>query len=186
MFSKPEVSIEKSRFLWYNVGHIKVAQEVVSVPTKIVIGKRYGMLTVDAATEKKDYRGRTLYHCTCECTGTRLVAADRLLAGGVRSCGCAQERAQKQIGGSKERRGWTAEEDAARIAKRMKGCEGIYQRGDTYIAQMKIDYKTYHIGSYRKKTEALKARQAVVQARIKNGNAAAIECITELKKARRK
>ena len=68
------------------------------MPTKIEIGKRYGMLTVDAATTQKDYRGRTLYHCTCECTGTRLVAADRLLAGGVISCGCMQKKAQEQIG----------------------------------------------------------------------------------------
>ena len=83
------------------------------MPTKIVIGKTYGVLTVDATTTEKDYRGRTLYLCTCECKGTRLVAADRLLAGGVRSCGCAQERARKLIGGSKERRGWTAEEEAA-------------------------------------------------------------------------
>ena len=156
------------------------------MPTKVEIGKRYGMLTVDAATDKKDYRGRTLYLCTCECTGTRLVAADRLLAGGVRSCGCAQERARKLIGGSKERRGWTAEEEAARIAKRMKGCEGIYQKGDTYIAQMKIDYKTYYIGSYDNRDDALQARHTVVQARIKGGNAAAIEYIAELKKARRK
>lgn len=156
------------------------------MPTKIVIGKTYGVLTVNAATTEKDYRGRTLYLCTCECTGTRLVAADRLLAGGVRSCGCAQERARKLIGGSKERRGWTAEEEAARIAKRMTGCEGIYQRGDTYIAQMKIDYKTYHIGSYDNRDDALQARYTVVQARIKGGNAAAVEYIAELKKARRK
>ena len=156
------------------------------MPTKIIIGRKYGALTVDAATTEKDYRGRTLYLCTCECTRTRLVAADRLLAGGVRSCGCAQERARKLIGGSKERRGWTAEEEAARIAKRMTGCEGIYQRGDTYIAQMKIDYKTYHIGSYDNRDQALDARQAVVQARIKGGNAAAVEYIAELKKARRK
>ena len=156
------------------------------MPTKIELGKTYGMLTVDAATTEKDYRGRTLYRCTCECTRTRLVAADRLLAGGVRSCGCAQERARKLIGGSKERRGWTAEEEAARIAKRMEGCEGIYQKGDTYIAQMKIDYKTYYIGSYDNRDDALQARHTVVQARIKGGNAAAIDYIAELKKARRK
>lgn len=156
------------------------------MPTKVEIGKRYGMLTVDAATDKKDYRGRTLYLCTCECTRTRLVAADRLLAGGVRSCGCAQERARKLIGGSKERRGWTAEEEAARIAKQMTGAKGIYQRGDTYIAQMKIDYKTYYIGSYDNRDDALQARNTVVQVRIKGGNAAAIEYIAELKKARRK
>ena len=156
------------------------------MPTKIIIGKKYGMLTVDAATTEKDNRGRTLYHCTCECTGTRLVAADRLLAGGVISCGCMQRKAQAQIGGSKERHGWSAEREAARIAKRMTGCSGIYQRGDTYIAQIKIDYKTYHIGSYSSKDDALQARQNVVQMRIKNGDKAAIECIAELKKARRK
>lgn len=156
------------------------------MPTKIEIGKTYGVLTVDAATTEKDYRGRTLYLCTCQCTRTRLVAADRLLAGGVTSCGCMQERARKLIGGSKERRGWTAEEEAARIAKRMTGCEGIYQRDDTYIAQIKIQYKTYHIGSYEKRDDALEARHAVVQVRIQDGDAAAIEYITELKKARRK
>ena len=156
------------------------------MPTKIEIGKTYGVLTVDAATEKKDYRGRTLYLCTCQCTRTRLVAADRLLAGGVTSCGCMQERARKLIGGSKERRGWTAEEEAARIAKRMTGCEGIYQRDDTYIAQIKIQYKTYHIGSYEKRDDALEARQTVVRVRIQDGDVAAIEYIAELKKARRK
>ena len=156
------------------------------MPTKIEIGKTYGVLTVNAATTEKDYRGRTLYRCTCECTRTRLVAADRLLAGGVRSCGCAQERARKLIGGSKERRGWTAEEEAARIAKRMTGCEGIYQRGDTYIAQIKIQYKTYHIGSYENRDQALEARQAIVRTRIHDGDAAAIEYIAELKKVRRK
>lgn len=60
--------------------------------TKIIIGETYGMLTVDAATEEKDSRGRTLYRCTCECTGTRLVAADRLLAGRVTSCGCMRHK----------------------------------------------------------------------------------------------
>ena len=156
------------------------------MPTKIIIGKKYGMLTVDAATTEKDNRGRTLYHCTCECSGTRLVAADRLLAGGVISCGCMQRKAQAQIGGSKERHGWSAAQESSRIAKRMTGCSGIYQRGDAYIAQIKIDYKTYHIGSYSSKDDALQARQNVVQMRIKNGDKAAIECIAELKKSRRK
>ena len=155
------------------------------MPTKI-IGEKFGMLTVDAATEKKDYRGRTLYRCVCHCGGVRLVAADRLRSGGVISCGCRQRKAWAQLGGSKERLGWTEEQEAARIAKRMKGCEGIYQKGDAYIAQMKIDYKTHYIGSYDNRDDALQARYTVVQARIKGGNAAAVEYIAELKKARRK
>lgn len=156
------------------------------MPTKIEIGKRYGMLTVDAATDKKDYRGRTLYRCICTCSGVRLVAADRLLAGSVLSCGCLQRKSWTQLGGSKERNGWTKEQEAARIANHMLGSKGIYQKGDTYIAQIKIAYKTYHIGSYENRDDALEARQNVVQVRIQDGDTAAIEYIAELKKARRK
>ena len=152
--------------------------------TKIIIGETYGMLTVDAATEEKDSRGRTLYRCTCECTGTRLVAADRLLAGRVTSCGCMRQKNLKQIGGSKERAGWTAEQDAVRIAKRMERCKGIYQRGESYIAQIKIRYKTYYLGSYQEEEAAKAVRDMVVHKRIKHGDDAAIEYIAEIKKAR--
>ena len=154
--------------------------------TKIIIGKTYGMLTVDAATEEKDSRGRTLYLCTCECTGTRLVAADRLLAGRVTSCGCMRRKNLKQIGGSKERAGWTPEQDAVRIAKRMERCKGIYQRGESYIAQIKIRYKTYYLGSYHEEDAAKGVRDAVVHKRIEHGDDAAIEYITKLKSTRRK
>lgn len=152
--------------------------------TKIIIGETYGMLTVDAATDEKDSRGRTLYRCTCECTGTRLVAADRLLAGRVTSCGCMRQKNLKRIGGSKERAGWTPEQDAGRIAKRMKRCKGIYLRGDTYIAQIKIRYKSYYIGSYQEEKVAKAIRDAVVRVRIEQGDDAAIEYITKLKTTR--
>ena len=152
--------------------------------TKIIIGETYGMLTVDAATEEKDSRGRTLYRCTCECTGTRLVAADRLLAGRVTSCGCMRRKNLKQIGGSKERAGWTPEQDAVRIAKRMERCKGIYQRGESYIAQIKIRYKTYYLGSYHEEEAAKTVRDTVVHKRIEHGDDAAIEYIAEIKKAR--
>lgn len=154
--------------------------------TKIIIGKTYGMLTVDAATEEKDSRGRTLYRCTCECTGIRLVAADRLLAGRVTSCGCMRRKNLKQIGGSKERAGWTPEEDAVRIAKRMERCKGIYQRGESYIAQIKIRYKTYYLGSYQEEDAAKAVRDAAVHKRIEHGDDVAIEYIIKLKATRRK
>lgn len=154
--------------------------------TKIIIGKTYGMLTVDAATEEKDSRGRTLYRCTCECTGTRLVAADRLLAGRVTSCGCMRQKNLKKIGGSKERAGWTPEQDAARIAKRMERCKGIYLRGESYIAQIKIRYKTYHLGSYHEEEVAKAVRDSVVHKRIEHGDDAAVEYITKLKTTRQK
>lgn len=151
------------------------------MPTKIILGKEYGWLTVESATEKRDYRGRALYRCVCRCGGIRFVASDRLLAGSVVSCGCLQQKAQARLGGSKERRGWTAEQEAARIAKRMHACKGIYKKGDTYIAQIKIQYKAYHIGSYRTEEDAIRDREAVVRMRITEGDDAAIALIQRLR-----
>jgi hypothetical protein len=92
----------------------------------------------------------------------------------------------KRIGGSKERAGWTPEQDAGRIAKRMERCKGIYLRGESYIAQIKIQYKTYYLGSYHEEDAAKGVRDAVVHKRIEHGDDAAIEYITKLKSTRRK
>ncbi len=153
--------------------------------SKVNIGSTYGMLTVDAIAEERDARGRKQYHCTCECGGTRLVTGDRLLAGSVISCGCQQKAARTKIGGSKERAGWTPEQETARLSTLMNRCAGIYLRGDsTYIAQIKIRYKTIHIGCYSNADEAHLVRQEVVRIRIEEGADAAIQYIADLKKAR--
>ena len=66
----------------------------------------------------------------------------------------------------------------------MERCKGIYLRGESYIAQIKIQYKTYYLGSYHEEEAAKTVRDAVVHKRIQHGDDAAIEYIAEVKKVR--
>ena len=183
--------------------------------TEELIGRTFGLLTVKEATDEKSPDGRTLYLCQCDCEegNTIKVTANRLLSGSVKSCGCLRAAARKAIGGSKERRpqGWTPEDEAGRVKTIYsnfdapqpesydtsdtdgagKTCaqynrfHGVYKKGNSYIAQMRIGGRTYHIISSVDGKVAINARQEAVRIRLEQGADAAIEFI-ESKKAARK
>ena len=148
-------------------------------------GQKYGKLTVIGTSAEKDAQGRTLYDCSCECGGSRLVPAYLLSSGRVTSCGCARKAAQKAIGGSKERHGWTTEDEAERVRKIYTQAAGVYQRGKFWVAQMKFGGKTYHILSTPDKEEAIAARQEIVRLRMESGDDAAVEYLEQQKEARK-
>lgn len=149
-----------------------------------IIGRKFGRLTVVEVSPEKGSNGRTLYLCKCECGNTKLAPANRLRSGGVKSCGCAQIEARRNIGGSKERRGWTEEEERYRASKIYSQAEGVYQRGTLWVAQMKIRGKTYHILATPDKEAAVKARREIVQLRMYEGDDAAIRYLEKEKAAR--
>lgn len=183
--------------------------------TKELIGRTFGLLTVKEATNEKSPDGRTLYLCQCDCEegNTIKVTANRLLSGSVKSCGCLRAAAKKAIGGSKERRpqGWTPEDEAERVKTIYsnfdaqspesfdtgdtdgagKTCaqhsrvHGVYKKGNSYIAQMRIGGRTYHIISSVDGKVAINARQEAVRIRLEQGADAAIEFIESKKAARR-
>lgn len=183
--------------------------------TEELIGRTFGLLTVKEATNEKSPDGRTLYLCQCDCEegNTIKVTANRLLSGSVKSCGCLRAAAKKAIGGSKERRpqGWTPEDEAERVKTIYsnfdaqspesfdtgdtdgagKTCaqhsrvHGVYKKGNSYIAQMRIGGRTYHIISSVDGKVAINARQEAVRIRLEQGADAAIEFIESKKAARR-
>lgn len=59
-------------------------------PRAALAGQRFDRLTVQALSGVHPKRG-TLWQCRCECGGERVVDANRLLAGAVRSCGCLND-----------------------------------------------------------------------------------------------
>ena len=178
-------------------------------------GQKYGKLTVIEVSAEKSQDGRTLYLCQCDCEegNTIKVTANRLLSGSVKSCGCLRAAAKKAIGGSKERRpqGWTPEDEAERVRTIYSNFEtpspesydtgdsdaasktcaqydrfhGVYKKGNSYIAQMRIGGRTYHIISSVDRKVAINARQEAVRIRLEQGADAAIAFI-ESKKAARK
>lgn len=178
-------------------------------------GQKYGKLTVIEASEEKSQEGRTLYLCRCDCEegNTIKVTANRLLSGSVKSCGCLRSAARKAIGGSKERRpqGWTPEDEAERVktiysnfdaqspesfdtgetdgagktCAQYSRVHGVYKKGNSYIAQMRIGGRTYHIISSVEEKVAINSRQEVVRIRLEQGADAAIAFIESQKAARR-
>lgn len=169
----------------------------------------------EATDEKsQDGRTLYLCQCDCEDGNTIKVTANRLLSGSVKSCGCLRVAAKKAIGGSKERRpqGWTPEDEAERVKSIYRNFEptpdqiahdtrdadgngspqehevkvhGVYKKGNSYIAQMRIGGRTYHIISSVEREVAINARHEVVKVRLEQGPDAAIEFIKSRKAIRR-
>lgn len=169
----------------------------------------------EATDEKSpDGRTLFLCRCECEEGNIIKVPANRLLSGAVKSCGCLRTAARKAIGGSKERRpqGWTPEDEAERVKSIYRNFEpapdqiahdtrdaensgspqdhevkvhGVYKKGNSYIAQMRIGGRTYHIISSVEREVAINSRHEVVKVRLEQGPDAAIEFIQSRKAIRR-
>lgn len=59
-----------------------------------LLGKRFGRLVAVEQVESLNYRARFL--CECDCGRTKLVLAQNLLSGHVRSCGCLLSEASRK------------------------------------------------------------------------------------------
>jgi hypothetical protein len=57
--------------------------------TKIVVGQRYGQLTV--LSFNKRFKGHLYWNCLCDCGNNKLCTSDNLLNGTTHSCGCARK-----------------------------------------------------------------------------------------------
>src|SRR6266540_3199024 len=59
-------------------------------PTRDVKGQRFGMLTALYPTSKRKWRN-VVWHCRCDCGGTRDTTLNNLVQGLVRSCACLRK-----------------------------------------------------------------------------------------------
>lgn len=55
-------------------------------------GKRYGILTVleQAGVSANRKSGHAMWRCKCDCGNIKVVSANHLRQGQVKSCGCSQ------------------------------------------------------------------------------------------------
>lgn len=188
--------------------HVKKTEDIIGRTFGLLTVK-------EATDEKSpDGRTLYLCRCECEEGNEIKTTANRLLSGAVKSCGCLKKAAQKAIGGSKERRpqGWTLEDEAERVKSIYRNFEptpdqiahdtrdadgngspqehevkvhGVYKKGNSYIAQMRIGGRTYHIISSVEREVAINSRHEVVKIRLEQGADAAIEFIESQKAARK-
>ena len=130
-------------------------------PRKDYIGKRFGRLTVTGYAGKLD--GMHRWKCICDCGNETVVGQTLLQTGKTKSCGCLQAEVYrdnlKLIDGTSVT---ILEATRSRlIASNTSGHTGVYlnRRNGRWVAQITFKGKTYYLGSYDDKKEAILARK---------------------------
>lgn len=130
-------------------------------PRKDYIGKRFGRLTVTDYAGKRD--GMHRWKCLCDCGKETVVGQTPLQTGKTKSCGCLQAEVYRENLKLVDGTSVTILEASKRrlIASNTSGCTGVYlnRRRGTWTAQITFKGKTYYLGSYANKQDAVLARK---------------------------
>lgn len=130
-------------------------------PLKDYLGKRFSMLTVTGYAGKED--GQHLWRCKCDCGKETLVRQTNLQSGKTKSCGCLQEK--QLLENLKLCEGTSVAVLEANRGRRLptntSGVTGVYRsrRTGRWCAQITFKRKTYYLGAYEKKDDAIRARK---------------------------
>lgn len=130
-------------------------------PIKNFTGKRFGRLVVIAYAGKRG--GMHRWRCRCDCGRETVVGQTLLQTGKTKSCGCLQaEMYQENL---KLVAGTSVTILEAHKKKRNRnntsGYTGVYldKRQGKWVAQIGFKGKTYHLGAYNEKQDAVNARR---------------------------
>lgn len=73
-------------------------RKLVSNNYNNIIGQRFGRLVVIEKTDKRTNKREVVWKCKCDCGQECETTSNRLSRGTVKSCGCLQKEAAKEIG----------------------------------------------------------------------------------------
>ena len=131
-------------------------------PLEKLEGKRFHQLTVQEYAGKKN--GAHYWKCRCDCGNMTTVRQDFLKSGKTKSCGCL---AGEQLKDSLKLVAGTSVTLLESVQKKRRsnnvsGVTGVYwnSRRNRWCAQITFRRKTYSLGSYQAKSEAIKARKS--------------------------
>ena len=130
-------------------------------PLKDYLGKRFSMLTITGYAGKED--GQHLWRCKCDCGKETVVRQTNLQSGKTKSCGCLQEKQLLENLKLCEGTSVTILEAGRRRLRptNTSGVTGVYRNRRTgrWCAQITFKRKTYYLGAYEKKDDAIRARK---------------------------
>lgn len=132
-----------------------------NLPREDLTGHVFGKLTVLGPAEHSD--SGEFWRCQCQCGRETVVRYTSLKNGHTKSCGCLQKETLRSnlrlIDGTS-----VTLLEAGRnrtISTNTSGCTGVYRQSKTgkWAAQIGFKNKTYYLGAYDKKEDAIKARK---------------------------
>lgn len=120
-------------------------------------GRRFGDLEVLSCAGRRD--GQRFWLCRCDCGKELEVRQSNLLSGHTKSCGC-RAQLKKNIHFVD---GTCVEQLRSRkpSASNTSGVRGVYKdkKRDLWASQITFQGKTTYLGGYRRKSDAVRARQ---------------------------
>ncbi len=142
-------------------GYVKSCGCLSHPPLKDFVGKRFGNLTVLSYAGKRAGMHRWL--CRCDCGRETVVGQTLLQSGKTKSCGCLQAEIYRENLKLVDGTSVTLLEAGKKhlIRSNTSGYTGVYLQKATgkWAAQITFRGKTYFLGSYEKKEDAVEARK---------------------------
>lgn len=130
-------------------------------PRKDYIGKRFGRLTVTDYAGK--WGGMHRWRCVCDCGRETVAGQTHLQTGKTKSCGCLQAEIHKDNLKLIDGTSVTILEAVKRrpLSTNTSGYTGVYWDGrrGRWIARIIFKGKSYSLGAYRSKQDAVTARR---------------------------
>lgn len=129
-----------------------------------LLGKRFGRLIAVRQTKERNSKGSVIWECSCDCGKTVHIAAEHLVSGNTKSCGCLKQEKQKKIGDQLTFYDGTCI-DWLRSRKNRSdntsGFRGVYKRGNKWMVSIGLKGKRYYCGMFENFEDAKNTRLEV-------------------------
>lgn len=112
-----------------------------------ITGQRFGRLTAQYSTKKRDAKGFVIWHCHCDCGNETDVSYNNLMYCGQQSCGCKKREHDKALAGFLTHVDGTSI-DALKSSKlpsnNTTGVKGVYLVKGRYLAKIVFQHRQYN------------------------------------------
>lgn len=126
-------------------------------------GKRFGRLTAEYPTARRDHKGSVYWHCRCDCGGETEATEDVLIFGNSLSCGCLKREKQKRIAGKLHRVDGTCVEWLEKRRSRRDNTSGFCgisrMKNGKYRVTIEFKRERFYLGTYSSMEEAVEVRK---------------------------
>lgn len=131
-----------------------------------ITGQRFGRLTAQFPTEKRDDKGSVIWHCRCDCGNEVEVCYNSLMYANQVSCGCKKREHDEKLKTYLTHVAGTSVEmllSEKTPVNNTSGHKGVYRIRGKYVAKIVFQKKQYFLGTYGELEDAAAARKAAEQ-----------------------
>ena len=131
-------------------------------PIKDITGQKFGRLTAEYPTDRRDSKGYVIWHCRCDCGNELDVTYNALLYSEMKSCGCRKKEHDQKL------RTFLTHVDGTSLdmlksrklpANNSTGVKGVYRMRGKYVAKIVFQKKQHLLGAYDTLEEAAAVRK---------------------------